>query len=85
VAPQCHATAAVLVAVSARDPAPLGRDVVSATDVDVAGLVLLRRCAVVDDVLKSIAGGSGMMAVVTPPEDDARAPLRDSAARGDRP
>ena len=85
-AAQYHTTAAVLVATSARVPASAGRDVVSVTDADVAGLVLLRRCAVADVVLKSIAGGSGTAAVAAPPDDEARtALLLDSADRGDRP
>jgi len=76
---------AVLVAVSVRVPAPLGRDVESLTDADVAGLELLRRCVDADDVLKSIAGGSGTVAVAAPLEDEARPLLLDSPARGDRP
>jgi len=84
-AAQCHTTVAALVAVSVRVPAPLGRDVVSLTDADDAGLELLRRCVDADDVLKSIAGGSGTVAVVAPPDDEARPLLLDSPARGDRP
>ena len=80
-------------AVSARAPAaPLLRDV-SLTDTDVTGLPqplpLLRRCAVAEDALKSIAGGSDT-ASPPPPEDEVRPPpppVLESPAvvRGDRP